>query len=116
MCRRENSGTVTDGMEARETLTWCLPPDVLSTRQLCIGVGVRGQMQDCAVKDQQLETHLEDASSVHVWVWVRQSVTDLLQHVQDVHVGLRMIRALGASIDGVQALARTALMCLERRD
>ncbi len=74
-------------------------------------------MQDCAAKDQQSETHVtEDASSVHGWVWLRQSVTDLLQHVQDVHVGLGVIWALRASIDGVQALARTALMCLERRD
>lgn len=43
-------------------------------------------------------------------------MTDLLQHVQDVHVGLRVIWALRASIDGVQALARTALVRLERRD
>ena len=35
-------------------------------------------------------------------------MTDLLQHVQDVHVGLRVIWALRASVDGVQALARTA--------
>ena len=47
---------------------------------------------------------------------VEKSITDLLQHVQDVHVGLRVIWALRASVDGVQALARTALMCLERRD